>query len=219
MPLVAGGVLAAGACFGGDSPPPPPNRARDAEAHPTTEPGALQYDNLKLFELLLPAGSLPSSLARVASYLMPNRDVAAFFPDQEAAMRSMTSAGRVQGAAIDYRLAVAARAAEKVVAVSSSASWYTTTAGAHGVILDPTLELVIHRFGLHTAEIRLDRVGEESRAFRGYRDGEGPDIAAYLVLFRKQNVIGAVVVLVPAATDDGGRTALVLAQRQATYVQ
>ncbi len=220
LQLLAAAALTLGACFGGgDTPPPPPERAAPGATSATPEPGALQFDSLKLFETLLPAGSLPASLSRERSYLVSNREVAAFFPDPEAAMRSMTTAGRVQGAAVDYRLVSAPRAAERLIAVSSSASWYRSSAGARGVIQDPTMELVIHRFGLHTAEVRMDRVGEESRAFRGFRDGDAPDFAAYLVLFRKMNVIGAVVVVVPATSDDGGRMALAFAQRQATFVR
>jgi hypothetical protein len=101
------------------------------------------------------------------------------------------------------------------VAVSSSVSYYKTVAGAQAVITDPTMELVIHRFGLHTAEISMDSIAHESRAFRGFRDGDGPDLAAYLILFRRDNVIGAVMVVVPAATDDGGKLAINLARRQA----
>jgi hypothetical protein len=94
-------------------------------------------------------------------------------------------------------------------------SYYKTVAGAQAVITDPTMELVIHRFGLHTAEISVDKIASEARAFRGFRDGDGPELAAYLILFRKENVIGAVMVVLPAATDDGGKLAMNLARRQA----
>jgi hypothetical protein len=177
--------------------------------------GVRQFTDAELRNLLLPAGAVPVGLAPAGDYLIPNQLVATFFEDQEAALRSMAESGRVQGAAADYKLRSTPRATEQAVAISSSVSYYKTAAGAQAVITDPTMELVIHRFGLHTAEINVDKIAQESRAFRGFRDGDGPDLAAYLILFRRENVIGAVVVVVPAATDDGGKLALNLARRQA----
>lgn len=209
-------TLLLGACRGGDEGLLPKRGSTGLDV-PVNRPGygGRQYTDAELRNLLLPLGAVPVGLAQVGEYLTPNQYVATFFDDQDAAMRAMIESGRVQGAAVDYRLRGAPRATEQVVAVSSSVSFYRTVAGAQAVIADPTMELVIHRFGLHTAEISMERIGHESRAFRGFRDGDGPDLAAYLILFRRDNVIGAVMVIVPAATDDGGKLAMNLARRQA----
>lgn len=58
-------------------------------------------------------------------------------------------------------------------------------------------------------------MAEESRAFRGYREGEAADHVAYLLVFRGANLIGSIVVIEPARNDDGSRLALKLARRQA----
>jgi hypothetical protein len=180
-----------------------------------------QADNARRFtdgempEMLLPLGAVPNRLAPVGQNLLPNDAVAAFFPNRAQALSAMEKFGRIQGAVAQYRVPAPPRVSEQALAVSSSVAWYTTVAGAQSVIADPTMELALHHFGLDAAEIKADRVGQESRMFRGFRDGEGPDSAAYLVLFRRQNTIGAVVVVVPSAGDDGGKLALSLARRQA----
>jgi hypothetical protein len=101
------------------------------------------------------------------------------------------------------------------VTVISTVSWYNTAEGAESVIADPTMELVLFGLGLQTAEIQGPRIAQQSRIFRGFRDGDQPDLAAYVAFFRRLNLIGAVVVVVPAATDDGGRLAIDLARKQA----
>jgi hypothetical protein len=213
--LLIAAALTAAACFSDDQPKLP-TRGAGLDIGTGRTPGAVrQYTDAELKNLLLPLGAIPLGLAPAGDYLTPNEFVSTFFDDQEAALRAMAESGRVQGAAVDYRLRGQQRANEQVVAISSSVSYYKTVAGAQAVITDPTMELVIHRFGLHTAEIAVERIAHEARAFRGFRDGDGPDLAAYLVLFRKDNVIGAVMVVVPAATDDGGKLAMNLARRQA----
>ena len=177
--------------------------------------GPLQFADAKLKNLLLPRGAVPVGLTQAEEVLLSNDDVATFFPDAQAALQKMTESGRMKGGVAHYSLRSAPRASEPALAVSSSVAWYKTVAGAQSVIADPTMELVIHRLGLTAAEISMERVGQESRAFRGYRDGDDPDRAAYLLLFRKENVIGAVLVVVPSASDDGGKLALNLARRQA----
>lgn len=168
-----------------------------------------------LDELLLPRGAAPRGLIGSEPFLVPNELVARLLPDPERARIALEKFGRIQGAAVEYTLPAAPRASEPAVAVTSTVSWYASVAGAEAVIADPTMEFVLHGLGLTTAEIKSERVAEQSRAFRGFRDGDSPDLAAYIVLFRRQNLIGSVVVVVPAATDDGGRLALSLARRQA----
>jgi hypothetical protein len=173
------------------------------------------FTESELKNLLLPRGMVPAGLAGGESFLVPNDMVAALLPDPAAARTAMETTGRVQGAAIGYEQGSTRRAGEQVFAVASSVSWYNTSAGAEAVISDPTMELALHGLGLKTAEIEGRRIGQESRIFRGFRDGDRPDLAAYVVLFRRVNLIGAVVVVVPATTDDGGRLALDLARKQA----
>ena len=127
----------------------------------------------------------------------------------------MLESGRAHGAFAEYHLDAAPQATEQALQVASSTPWYQTVAGAQAVMRDPTVELVIHQLGLRSSEITKERVGEESRVFRGFRERDGPNWVAYMVLFRRQNVIGAVVAVVPNTNDDGGRLAMSLARRQA----
>ena len=230
--LVVGTLLLATAAYGDraldrvgtlwstSSAPPQPSgsilpaaRGTDAAAHDQ----ALAFVDDKLTNLLLPRGAVPVGLTHAEEYLLPNEAVARFFPDPPAAVQRMETAGRVQGAVAHYGLkAGPRRAAEPAVAVSASVAWYRTVAGAQAVLVDPTLVFVVHRLGLDAAEITAPTLSEASRTFRGYRDGDGPELAAYLTLVRRENVIGAVLVVVPAATDDGGALALSLARRQAS---
>lgn len=187
-----------------------------AQRAPATPVGVVRYvPERNLPNLLLPLGAVPPSLSSTGDYLLPNEIVARFFPDPEAALRAMSRYGRVQGAGVDYSLRASPRAGEQALHITSTVALYSSAAGAEAVLQDPTLELVLHRFGLTASEIKVDRFAHGARAFRGYRDGDDPDTAAYLVLFRRDNLIGAVVVVVPAATDDGGRLAVSLARRQA----
>jgi hypothetical protein len=187
-----------------------------AQSATATPVGVVRYvPERNLPNLLLPLGAVPPSLAPGGNYLLPNEVVARFFPDPDAALRAMSRYGRVQGAGVDYSLRASPRAGEQALHVTSTVALYSSAAGAEAVLQDPTLELVLHRFGLTASEIKVDRFAHGTRAFRGYRDGDDPDTAAYLVLFRRDNLIGAVVVVVPAATDDGGRLAVSLARRQA----
>lgn len=211
--LVTVAALSVTACLGGGDNKPGTSGLDIGSAR--VQGGVRQFTDAELKNLLLPVSAVPLGLAPAGDYLTPNDFVATFFDDKEAAKSAMTESGRVQGAAIDYRLRGSPRASEQVVAVSSSVSFYKTVAGAQAVITDPTMELVIHRFGLRTAEISVDRIASEARAFRGFRDGDGPELATYLVLFRKDNIVGAVMVVLPAATDDGGKLAMNLARRQA----
>jgi hypothetical protein len=193
-------------------------RARDVAAPDGSarSDGARRYADGELAGLLVPLGAVPPSLTPVGQSLMPNDAVAAFFPNRAQALSAMEKFGRIQGMVAQYRVPAPPRASEQAVEASSSVAWYTTVAGAQAVIADPTMELALHHFGLDAAEIKAERVGQESRMFRGFRDGMGPDFAAYLVLFRRENTIGAVMVVVPALSDDGGRLAQSLARRQAS---
>jgi hypothetical protein len=213
--LIAVAGLSLAACSLGRDGSKNPETAAGLDVGSERQGRTHQFTDAQLKNQLLPLGAVPIGLAPAGDYLTPNDFVATFFDDQESAKSAMAESGRVQGAAADYRLRGTPRASEQVVAVSSSVSYYKTVAGAQAVITDPTMELVIHRFGLRTAEIEVDRIANESRAFRGFRDGDGPDLAAYLILYRKDNIIGAVMVVVPAATDDGGKLAMNLARRQA----
>jgi hypothetical protein len=189
---------------------------RSAAQGAATPVGVVRYvPERNLPNLLLPLGAVPPSLAPGGAYLLPNEVVATFFPDPQAALRAMSNYGRVQGAGADYSLRTSPRAGEQALHVTSTVALYSSPAGAEAVLQDPSMELVLHRFGLTASEIKVDRFAHGARAFRGYRDGDDPDTAAYLVLFRRDNLIGAVVVVVPAATDDGGRLAVSLARRQA----
>jgi hypothetical protein len=170
--------------------------------------------NVDLFSLLLPIGAIPVWLNPSGEYPLPNEEVARYFDDAMAAQRAMVVAGRVEGAAAEYRLPSAPQASERAVLVVSTVAWYTTDAGAQSVIQDPTMALVIHRFGLHTAEITLPRIGAESRAFRGFRVGDDPERAAYLLVFRKGNITGTVVVVMSERNDDSGELAGLLAHKQ-----
>lgn len=214
--LLACSALGLVACTGGDSAGSGKDRTGESAGTRAAGSSARQFNDSQLPNMLLPRAAVPLGLAPTAQSLLPNEYVAEFFPDQEAAKRAMAQTGRMQGATADYRLPSAPRASERAVAVSSSVSWYKSVAGAQGVIKDPTMELVIHRFGLTVGEIEMEKVAQESRVFRGFRDGDGPDLAAYLVLFRKENIVGVVVVVVPNGTDDSGKLALNLAQRQAS---
>ena len=202
-------------------PPPPPVGVPSglltgitAGASPTLAPRVRQPSDSDLFNVLLPAGAVPSGLRHDLTFPLPNEEVARFFPDPAAAQRAMMAAGRVEGVGVDYRVPGRASASTRALVISSSAARYTSVDGAKGVLQNPTMELVIHRFGLNTAEITLARVGEESRAFRGYRDIDGPNRAAYLLIFRKANVIGAVVVVMTDHNDDIGELVSLLAQKQ-----
>jgi hypothetical protein len=212
--LLSGGAAALAACSGNGSAD---TSAKSEGATDARRPvaGARQFADSELRDLLLPRGAVPLGLTPSGEYLLPNEEVAKFFPNPRNALGAMQESGRMQGAAADYVLPGTARANEQAVAVSSSVSWYRTAAAARSVILDPSMELVIHRFGLNAAEIEGEPVGQESRVFRGYRDGDGPDLAAYLVLFRRENLIGAIVLVMPSTTDDGGKLATTLARRQA----
>ena len=206
--ILVGLVLAAVAC-GSDKPQTRAPKAGGAA------PGVRQFEEAHLPGLLLPAKSLPAGMVSVADFLLSNQDVAQFFPDPEHALRSMVESGRGHGAFAEYHLDGAPGATEQALQVASSTSWYQTVAGAQAVMRDPTVELVIHQLGLRSSEISKERVGEESRVFRGFRERDGPNWVAYMVLFRRQNVIGAVVAVVPNTNDDGGRLAMSLARRQA----
>ena len=176
--------------------------------------GELRLTNVDLYAMLLPTAAVPVWLYGEGEYPLPNEEVARYFVDSVAAERAMTRTGRMNGAAVDYRLPGTPRESERAVLVISSVAWYSTVAGAEDVIQDPTLPLVIHRFGLHTAEVSLAKVGEESRTFRGYRDGDDPNRAAYLIVFRKANIIGTVVVVMSEHRDDGGELVGLLAHKQ-----
>jgi hypothetical protein len=178
-------------------------------------PDARRYTDSEIKNLILPRGSVPAGLTSSEAFLLSNETVASLLDDPGAARLSMERAGRVQGAAREFDLQSGPRAGEKVVTVISTVSWYNTAEGAESVIADPTMELVLYGLGLQTAEIQGPRIGQQSRVFRGFRDGDQPDLAAYVALFRRLNLIGAVVVVVPAATDDGGRLAIDLARKQA----
>jgi hypothetical protein len=174
----------------------------------------LRLTNVDLYAMLLPTAAVPVWLYGEGEYPLPNEEVARYFVDAVAAERAMTLTGRMNGAAVDYRLPGTPREAERAVLVISSVAWYSTNAGAEDVVQDPTLPLVIHRFGLHTAEVKLTSIGEDSRAFRGYRDGDDPNRAAYLIVFRKANIIGTVVVVMSEHRDDGGELVGLLAHKQ-----
>ena len=210
-PLIAvalvGLVLAFTGCGGGTSATAAPK----AGAAPTIR----QFSEEDLPRMLLPAKALPTGMTLAEDFLLSNEDVSLYFPDPKHAMGSMTETGRAHGAFADYRLDTAAGVAEEALEVSSSMSWYRSIAGAQAVMRDPTVELVIHSLGLRSNEITKERVGEESRVFRGFRERDGPNWVAYMVLFRRQNVIGAVVTIVPNSNDDGGRLVMSLARRQA----
>jgi hypothetical protein len=177
--------------------------------------GAQRFSDRELPDLLLPRGAVPAGLAPSDPFLIPNEIVAQMLPDAEAGRRAMEKYGRVQGAAMEYELPGQPRATEPAVAVISAVSWYSTVAGAQTVIEDPTMELALHGLGLTSGELKTERVGQQTRMFRGFRDGDDPDRAAYIVLFRRQNTIGTVVVVVPATSDDGGKLATTLAKKQA----
>jgi hypothetical protein len=121
------------------------------------------------------------------------------------------------GAVVEYLPPVPRTVSEGPVAVTSSVALYQTAAGAGEVIADPSLESTLAGLGLRVAEAgtERERVGDESRMFRGMRDGDGPHLTSYVVTFLKDAAIGTVVVTIPATADDGGRLALDLAQRQA----
>lgn len=183
---------------------------RDADASP--------YTDTQLLGMLLPRAAVPVRLSRQAEYLLPNETAATYFGDAESALRAMAELERVQGAAVDYRLPSQPASNEPVLAVSSTVSWYRQEAGARAVMQQGMVEPLMPLLRLHAGEIRLQTVAEESRAFRGYREGEDADHVAYLIVFRRANLIGSVVVVVPARNDDGGRLALKLARRQAALL-
>jgi hypothetical protein len=186
---------------------------RKADARPGASQGRIADRDLP--RLLLANNAMPAGFVPAGTYLLPNEEVAKFFLDPDAAARSMNERGRMQGVVADFRLGGVPRASQSALAISSSVAWYGTAAGAEATIVDPTMELVIHRLGVEAGEIRLSTVGQESRAFRGIRKGDGADWISYMVLFRRDNMVSALVVVVSAANDDGGRLALQLAQRQA----
>ncbi len=176
---------------------------------------ARTYTDAQLLRMLLPRAAVPARLRREAEYLLPNELAATFFGDAESALRAMTEVERVQGAAVEYRLPSQPAGSEPVLAVFSTMSWYRHETGARTVMGQGMVEPLMPLLRLHAGEIRLESVAEESRAFRGYREGEDSDHVAYLIVFRRANLIGSVVVLVPARNDDGGRLAVKLARRQA----
>ncbi len=180
--------------------------------------GAATYTDAQLLRMLLPRAAVPARLQREAEYLLPNETAATFFGDVASALRAMAEVERVQGAAVDYRLPSQPAGSEPVVAVSSTVSWYRQEAGAQAVMRQGMVEPLMPLLRLHAGEIRLEGVAEESRAFRGYREGETTDHVAYLIVFRRANLIGSVVVIEPARNDDGGRLALKLARRQAALL-
>lgn len=175
----------------------------------------VRFTDGELMNMLMPRGAVPYGMSVGQPYLLPNDLVAELLSDQRAARLAMEKYGRVQGAAVDYDLTPTRRATEPAVAIASSVAWYTTAAGAETVLADPTMALALHGLRLRTGEIKAETVGQQSRTFRGFRDGDSPDLAAYVVLFRRSNLVAAVVVVVPASTDDGGRLATKLARQQA----
>ena len=203
-------ALASTGCGGWDSKPAAANEAGAAGANYTR-----RFTDSDLGMQLLQRGAVPTGLVGSQSFLMPNDVVAKLLPDERTARESMEKFGRVQGAAVDYRLAGQPRASEQVVAIVSTVSWYSTIGGAQSVVADPTMELALQGFGFNTSEISADKIAQQSRAFRGLRAGDTPDLASYVVVYRRDNLIGVVVVVVRTATDDGGRLAMNLARRQA----
>jgi hypothetical protein len=176
---------------------------------------ATTYTDSQLLRMLLPRAAVPARLRREEEHLLPNETAAAYFGDVEAALHAMAEVERVQGAAVEYRLPAQPTSSEPVIAVSSTVSWYRRDSGAQAVMQQGMVEPLIPLLRLHAGEIRLETVAEESRAFRGYREGEAADHVAYLIVFRRANLIGCVVVIEPARNDDGGRLAVKLARRQA----
>ncbi len=174
-----------------------------------------RFSDDELQRLLLPAGAVPGSMQLHAQYGIPNSAVALYFDNAPDALRRLDQLGRVHGAGIDYTLRGGPRSGEAAVQITATVSWYSTLAGAGMVLRDPAMELVLHRLGLPTGEIALDQVADASRGFRGVTEREGVALIAYAVMYRRQNTIGSVQVLVPAGSDDGGRLALQLARRQA----
>ncbi len=176
---------------------------------------ATVYTESQLLRMLLPRAAVPTRLRREGEYLLPNETAAAYFGDANAALLAMAEVERMQGAAVEYRLPARPTGSEPVIAVSSTVSWYRRDSGAQAVMRQGMVEPLMPLLRLHAGEIRLETVAEESRAFRGYREGEAADHVAYLIVFRRANLIGCVVVIEPARNDDGGRLALKLARRQA----
>lgn len=164
---------------------------------------------------LLPLAAVPGQLAAAASQNLSNDDAAAFFADPVAARAGMEAAGRVGGAVIHYQRPVDARSSGSAIAVVSSVALYRTADAAAAVLTAPTLEGAARNLGLPLHEIPLASLGEGSRAFRGMQFRDGVEIATYLVHVRRANLLHAVVVELPAGSDDGGQLAQRLAQRQA----
>src|SRR6266545_5359020 len=87
--LLAGGVLGLAACSGsGDKQANTEGGARNTPASRTAA-GARQLSERELRNLLLPLGAVPLRLTPTGQYLLPNDEVAKFFPDPDFALSAM----------------------------------------------------------------------------------------------------------------------------------
>lgn len=215
--LLALGVAAGAACS--DTPDAVTSvreRAARIEGGDPPERRARQFRDADLYNLLLPRGAVPASLTPSDRFLLSNEAVAQLLPEQVGARAAMERLGRVQGAGLEFRAPARPPAGQSALAIGSTVSWYSTVAGAEAVIADPSVELALAGLGLDAGEVPGERVAEQSRTFRGLRRGDAADTAAYVILYRRDNLIGAVVVVMPLVSDDGGKLAAILARRQAS---
>lgn len=182
----------------------------DAATRPA--PAAQQQSvDADLARLLVAAGAPPELIAK-GSMRLSNGDVAVFFPDREAALDRMALSGRISGVRADYAMRPVA-ADSSHIHVTFTTDAYRADGFAVDVLADPALAAAVGRFVPNVAELTLDGEPDGVRAFRG-TDNENGDRTTYVVQFRKQHLVGSVVVSQPAASDDGGQFALALARHQ-----
>lgn len=154
--------------------------------------------------LLLPISVLPASFRLVTEQVVPNEHVAQFFPDPAVTVQALNQLGRLTGATAEYHRTDAPRGRGEPIVVASSVAVYTDAAAAQAVLAAPDIVFAVHSVGLQADEIPLERVQHPYRGFRGRRAGDSADQIAYLALFRRENVVQSVLVVMMAADDDGG---------------
>lgn len=175
----------------------------------TPAPGVVERRPERDLSRLLTAAASPPELIAVQTTYLGNNEVAALFADPEAVLDELARRGRSGGVRADYELRPLTGATS--VRVAFSVDVYRSGESAAAVLADPALAAAIGRLVPGAAELPPAADTAGLRAFRGALDGGQ---ATYIVQFRKEHLVGSVVVTQPAATDDGGALALRLAGSQ-----
>lgn len=167
-------------------------------------------------QALLVAGAVPPQLVLQGTASLANDAVAAYFADPGAALQSLNQAGRLGGAWADYRLRPVAPAAMAEVAITFTVATYRTPTAAAAVLADPALTGAVAWVGGGAAEEMSAAPGSEDTPLRLFRIGPAgaSERPTYLVQFRREQVVGSVIVTALSGDDDGRQLAVSLARHQ-----